>query len=277
MKTAESTLAGNSIAGSIADKTSAVLRDFVASRPDRLQEHILATYVLLRWGIIFVAIALPFALWALGVIGGQPLKLQPSLSDYYYAGEPFNRLTRDVFVGVLFLVGGFLFLYKGYSKLEDWLLNIAGLCACGVALFPTQWAGKVTFALPYHVIFAVTFFACIALVAIFCAMDSVKDIENATGRVARLRHTYHVIGVLMILAPLTVVFLVRGLGYRGFWTIAAEAIGIWTFSAYWIMKSIELGATQAERTRLGLARRKPRAVTEGIGKLVGIRPLSDAS
>jgi hypothetical protein len=131
MKTAESTLAGNSIAGSIADKTSAVLRDFVASRPDRLQEHILATYVLLRWGIIFVAIALPFALWALGVIGGQPLKLQPSLSDYYYAGEPVNRLTRDVFVGVLFLVGGFLFLYKGYSKLEDWLLNIAGLCACG--------------------------------------------------------------------------------------------------------------------------------------------------
>jgi hypothetical protein len=106
-------------------------------------------------------------------------------------------------------------------------------------------------------------------------MDSVKDIENAKARIERLRRTYRLLGVLMILAPLFVVFLVQVLGYRGFWTIAVEAIGIWTFSAYWIMKSIELSATQAERTKMGLARRKPRAVTKRIGKLVGIVPLPD--
>jgi hypothetical protein len=275
MKTAQATLPGKSVLRSLAEATSSALSNFAEPRPDKLQEHIHATYVHLRWGIIVIAILFPLALWVLGVIWG-PIKLQTSLSAYYHAGEPGNRLPRDVFVGVLFLVGGFLYLYKGYSRRENWLLNIAGVCAWGVALFPTDWKGKEPFDFPYHVTFAIAFFACIALVAIFCAMDSVKDIENEKGRIERLRNTYRVIGVLMIGAPLVVVWLVRGLGYRGFWTIAVECIGIWVFSAYWIVKSIELSATQAERTRMGLAPQQPPAIAQGIGKLVGIMPLPEA-
>lgn len=102
MKTAQATLSEQSVMKSIADATTTAVQNFVEPRPDKLQEHIHATYVHLRWGIIAIAIAFPFALWALGVIWG-PIKLQTSLSAYYHAGEPLNRLPRDVFVGVLFL------------------------------------------------------------------------------------------------------------------------------------------------------------------------------
>ncbi len=46
---------------------------------------------------------------------------------------------RSWFVGILFVLGIFLYLYKGFSTLENCLLNIAGLSALGVALFPTGW------------------------------------------------------------------------------------------------------------------------------------------
>ncbi len=49
---------------------------------------------------------------------------------------------RSYFVGFLFAVGAILFANKGYSRREDIFLNIAGVSALMIALFPMPWTGK---------------------------------------------------------------------------------------------------------------------------------------
>ncbi len=74
--------------------------------------------------------------------------LQTSLSAYYFGFQPkvdtnwaySNYPTRVFFVGILFALGFSLWAYKGFSRLENILLNIAGLCAILVAIFP-MWPG----------------------------------------------------------------------------------------------------------------------------------------
>ena len=78
---------------------------------------------------------LAFTAWVFGECQG----LQMSISEYYHTP------VGDVFVGCLFAVGFFLFGYKGYNFKEDkWYHRdrpfsiIAGICAIGVAIFPTS-------------------------------------------------------------------------------------------------------------------------------------------
>ncbi len=71
--------------------------------------------------------------------------IQDSISSYYYTD------MRDVLVGSLWAIGVFLFSYRGYDTLEgpqlrrlfgtstDFLASsLAGICAVGVAIFPTR-------------------------------------------------------------------------------------------------------------------------------------------
>jgi hypothetical protein len=46
---------------------------------------------------------------------------------------------RNEFVGILFAVDTILFLYQGITRLEDYALNLAGVFALGIALFPMTW------------------------------------------------------------------------------------------------------------------------------------------
>ena len=43
----------------------------------------------------------------------------------------------DVFVGIIFVIGAFLFSYKGYTKLDNYAGDLACVFAIGVALCPT--------------------------------------------------------------------------------------------------------------------------------------------
>ena len=81
-------------------------------KSEDLQKHFTATYVNLRIGMAVIAMAFPILLWVGGLLQG--LELQPSMSDYYHAGSPAG-LMRDWFVGLLFAVGVFLYLYKGFT------------------------------------------------------------------------------------------------------------------------------------------------------------------
>jgi hypothetical protein len=97
--------------------------------PAELQQHIYKTYFLLRGGLCLLALAFPFLLWGIGSWNGSPL--QNSISDYYFAFAPEDSPlrvfpTRVVFAGVLFVLGFFLILYRGFSRTENWALNIAG-------------------------------------------------------------------------------------------------------------------------------------------------------
>jgi hypothetical protein len=93
-------------------------------------EHQLAmSYLGLRKGIGYIGLLLPFVL-PIGKIIFDGHSLEGSMSAYYYT------VTGSVFVGSLCAIGVFLLSYR-YKKLDIIASIIAGICAIGVALFPT--------------------------------------------------------------------------------------------------------------------------------------------
>ena len=111
-----------------------------------LQKHIVKTYNRLRVGIGLLAVALPLVL-VIGGFVGYGLPLQDSISAYYHAFVPMsqpptlfalagNGVMRNWFVGMLWGIGVFLLLYKGFGRRENTALNIAGVLLIVVAMVP---------------------------------------------------------------------------------------------------------------------------------------------
>ena len=222
-------------------------------RESEIYRNISATYHKLRLGMATLAIVFPIALW----LGADPPVLQSSLSAYYHyadpAGSPYGGGDmRNVFVGVLWAIGFFLILYKGYSPRENWALNFAGLGAIMVSLFPTNWPpnpaeswiGKVHFGS------AALFFVLIAYVCVFRSSDTLKLMKDEAAR-RPFRRWYNLLGGLMIALPATVFVLhlldTDRTGSKAIWFI--EALGIWVFGSFWIVKSAEI--RQLERPQPG--------------------------
>jgi hypothetical protein len=118
----------------------------ITNPPKHLDTHILRSYSTLRWCMAVLAFMLPLLL----VLGGinslwwisSPLAIQNSLSAYYHAGSTCAAsvgVYRDLFVGILAAISFCLIIYTGFGKLENWLLNIAGVCLACVAFFPMDW------------------------------------------------------------------------------------------------------------------------------------------
>ncbi len=213
-------------------------------KSDELEKHIFATYINLRVGIAIITILFPLLLWAGGAIQGIPL--QDSMSAYYHAIFNENSM-RNWFVGILFAVGVFLYLYKGFSYQENYALNFAGVFVIGVAIFPMEWnCGEECKKISMHGTCAVLFFLCIAYVCIRCASDTLY-LLNDTVLEQRYRLRYKLIGIGMILSPLFALLLTLVFQQFKSYTFFVEAAGIWIFAIYWLLKSQELTSTNAER------------------------------
>ncbi|VVJ24483.1 Uncharacterised protein [Amycolatopsis camponoti] len=208
-----------------------------------LRTSITKTYLALRWGMAGIGLILPFFLWIVGpwVTSGP---LPDSISGYYHTP------LRDVFVGALVTTGTFLFLYKIFTPLENWLLNIAGISAILVAVLPcTVPTGRPPAEFTFqagHVLFAIITFVCLGLTAIFCARKSLmKGKQDLTpGQLKIFTIVYRTIGVLMIALPLAVALLDAAGMANLFWI---ESAGLWMFSAYWGVKTFEFSITGAEK------------------------------
>jgi hypothetical protein len=240
--------------------------DSEKDRKHPLGDHILASYFFLRLGMAVIALALPPVLW----LGGKfwmNTQLQNSMSAYYHTE------MRDVFVGCLCAVGCYLLLYKGFSRAEDWALNLAGIFAIGIAFFPMSDMELLrcaplcgddcmmlsplldrTFqpllASGFHGYFAVAFFLLIAFVCIWCSRDTLKLIENRNER-RLFSLVYKVLGTLMIVLPLTVATLsLLGKGpadvCRNPMVYRIEFAAVWIFSLFWAVKSVELYRSKVE-------------------------------
>lgn len=202
-----------------------------------LQAHLVHTYLGLRVGIAFIGACLPIVLWA-GDRIWESHGLRPSMSDYYWSA------MRDPFVGGLVAIGVFLYLYKGFSTLENWALNAAGILAVGVAMVPMrapEEAGRLLRS-EFHYTFAIIFFLCIGYVCIFEAPKTLsEDLIPDRARAARLRRFYKTLGILMVALPLF------ALAVSGaWWKFWVEAAGVWVFSTYWAAKGFELAKTDAD-------------------------------
>jgi len=217
-----------------------------------LQEHMLGTYYGLRVGLAVIGIMLPIVvLFAGGVL--HHVWLEPSISQYYHTkGRLSYFTTRDLFVGGLFAAGACLYLYKGFSTKENVALNLAGVFALFVALIPTAATssdrGLVSV---LHGTSAVIFFLCIAYVSLFRSHDTFRLLPPAKR--ARYARGYLCTGLALIASPLAAVALSFALEPASqfktliFWL---ETFAVWSFAAYWIIKTGEMRETKAERRAL---------------------------
>jgi hypothetical protein len=207
-----------------------------------LRDHILNTYFLLCVGIALIGILFPLILWFGGLIIG--VQLQGSISAYYHTP------MRNIFVGSLFSIGTFLYLYKGFSTQENIALNFAGIFALCVALLPTSAIVDLkcdTFTAPYlHGVSALLFFIIIAYVCIFRSKDTLAVISAGSPRRNFYERLYKILGILMIFLPFLSALLLHLLGETHSIVFFVEFAGVWVFSAYWIFKSREISETNID-------------------------------
>jgi hypothetical protein len=214
-----------------------IVVDPIAKLKRTLDNHIFRTYRYLRVGMAMLAILLPILLWIVGGILG--IRIQDTISHYYHASD----VTRNLFVGILYALGVFLVLYVGFNKWEDSLLNLAGVCAVGVAMVPMVLKCESQCpAISWHGVFAVTAFVSIAIVCFLGAWNEKLG--------SKYKFLYWVYSALMILGPatafvLTTVFHIRERIFL------AEAIGLFSFAGYWLTKTFELWENE-ERLRLSV-------------------------
>jgi hypothetical protein len=248
----------------------------ITESPKDLDAHILQSYSTLRWCMGVLSFMLPLLL----VVGGinsfwwisAPLKIQNSLSAYYHAGSMCVAsvgVYRDLFVGILAAISFCLIVYTGFGNLENWLLNIAGACLACVAFFPMDWpetnglsACQVTpsflaftssklwglQSVSLHGASASIFFLMITLVNLLTAMDTVNIIKDV-GKQKFWRKIFNVARFLMPVSLGLVVLLrvVTGTSIIGDRLILwLEWAGIWAFSFYWLLKSIEIRSTKVD-------------------------------
>lgn len=205
---------------------------------------IVSTYFSLRVALTVLSVLLPPVLYFWGRRHGVPL--QYSMSAYYHADVSGlscpggHGIARDLFVGGLFAVGGLLYAYRGVTTLENWTLNLAGLLAGAIALFPMRiTCDGIPNRFTPHGTFAILFFLCIAAVAIFAGPSTLDRIKDPKLR-EFFRHGYRVTGFVMVLAPGSVIAWSLLTGSYAEHTFAIEVAGMYAFAAFWVLKSWEI-------------------------------------
>lgn len=212
---------------------------------------ITASYFLLRRGLALSALAFPAVL----ILGAGLEHIQGSISAYYHfsAAAPVSYgagTMRNLFVGVLWAVGAFLFFYKGYSWRENLALDIAGAAAVLVALCPMDWPAGQDSARSrtahVHYASAVLFFLATAYVCLGESGTTLRHLADVERR-ARFKRGYAVLGGLMVGIPaLTYALHLLGYAYRGYTVLIVEVAGIVVFALFWLVKSREIAAIERQ-------------------------------
>ncbi|MDR7149822.1 hypothetical protein J2W49_001777 [Hydrogenophaga palleronii] len=244
-----------------------------------LWRHFSETYFSLRLGLAVLAFAFPAVLYFWGRFV-HDLSLQPSMSAYFFAARATAEAgamqcaafpMRTFFVGGLFAIATGLRLYKGLTRWENTLLNTAAICALIVAVVPEriraedlagderimqlvkdcpavlEWASHQP-SPPIHFAAAAVLFVLLGIVAWQCACKSLSYLPaHQKHREPMLKRTYRVLAVLMILCPVTGFALAALLAGGGNFVFFVEMAGIWTFGAYWALKTWELSLSRLER------------------------------
>jgi len=222
----------------------------VSDDREELRRHIFSTYKWMRIGMLLIALVFPLLLW---FVGGwyYGLPLQDSMSAYYWAtieegGDPPMRVW---FVGLLFALGSCLFLYKGYTRLEDSLLNLAAVCAIFVALFPMCWKYNNVSECPswsLHGVFAVVFFVLLALVSVLHWLYALGWLRGGARRPPSKHYkwAYGVTAALMVLSPVVTWIMFEANHAR---TYAVEFVGIAAFCLFWGVQSLQILKSRFDR------------------------------
>ncbi len=88
---------------------------------------LVVSFMGVRRAIGFMGFFLPIVLGPIGWLMGIPI--QDNMSSYYHTP------LRDVFVGTLCAISVFMFVYRGYSAIENWTANFGCLSASASRCF----------------------------------------------------------------------------------------------------------------------------------------------
>jgi len=191
------------------------------------------SYLTLRTTLGILGLLLPVVLVLGSFFLGGYKEIQESISSYYYTN------MGDVFVGILFTYGLFLFAYKGYGKIDNLAGNLACVFALGVALLPCLNDNPLIRHL--HLVFASLLFLAFAFFSIFLFTKSKhkkplppkKRIRNRLYRGCG----YTILGS-MLLMGIYFLFMKESFPELArfkpvFWL---ESIALWAFGISWIIK-----------------------------------------
>lgn len=232
-------------------------------RQKPLDTHILDTYEWMRAGMGVLAFLFPFLLYGLGKLLG--IGLQPSMSAYYFAGVQGPLCAyfpiRGLLVGVLCAICFCLFLYRGFDRWENWLLDGAAIAGFLIAFIPDDLVASQVKAceilLPiseaekgmpkYHDWASVAMFVFLGLAAAFCSTNTLRLLPPDKAHLEKVfRPIYQGLGSAMIVA-LGVAWYVKTQLTWEFRVFVMEVILIELFAAYWLVKTAELKISKADR------------------------------
>ena len=150
--------------------------------------RVFVSHLTLRRLVGVLGVTLPFVLAICSWV------IKDSISAYYD-----HDSARDIFVGVLFSAGFFLFCYKGYERKDDCAGDIACFSALGVALFPVSQLPVL------HHLSAALLFSTLSFFSL-CLFTKTHDGAPPKGRKKQRNRVYKICGwcmiVLMILIAL---------------------------------------------------------------------------
>ena len=206
------------------------------------------SYLELRRAIGILGIALPIVLIVGSVIMGSCEILESSISCYYHT------VMRNVFEGIIWIFGIFLIFYR-YQRVDNIVTTIAGLCAIGVVLCPTDiivctnctcneatTCGVVVGY--FHLGFASTFFIILAYVSYFLFTRKHPDQVShpVTAQKLNRNRIYRACGIAMVVCILLIGIYIIWLknafpGLANFRPIFwLEALSLWAFGISWLIK-----------------------------------------
>jgi hypothetical protein len=154
----------------------------------------------------------------------------------------YHTDARDMFVGLLFIVGSFLFAYKGHYFYQNVASKIAALAAFAVALYPTicvslgtstMCDGVVMDPNKVHGAAAGILFS---ILAFFCLVPFKNRAESKPGKNAKIRKWVYVIcGYTILLSILYIVLLIANVLTHATGVYWGETIALSAFGIAWIV------------------------------------------
>jgi hypothetical protein len=153
------------------------------------------SYLALRKAVGWIGILLPVALVLGMLLIFKEDPLLRNISVYYHTG------MRDLLVGTLCSIALFLFFYKGYDKWDNIAATLAGICALGVAFFPTVKEGEYNWVAYVHYYCAAGFLTILALISLF--LFTRKE-SNPTKRKMKRNIIYILCGSIMLVSLMSI-------------------------------------------------------------------------
>ncbi len=193
--------------------------------------RVFASYLTLRRMVGILGVLLPVLLAVGCFVLGSCTELRDSISDYY------DTRMRDVFVGVLFVIGWFLFSYRGYERKDDVAGDLGCLFVLGVALFPTTSENELIRTV--HFASAAAFFLVLSYFSLFLFTKTKQGGTHTPEK--RTRNKIYVVCGMIMLACIALIALYytlledTGIG-RIKPVLLLESVALWAFGVSWLIK-----------------------------------------